>query len=288
MWSDKESSEDYLNFGEVSQLAVDVLTTKDMLPVSIGIFGNWGAGKSSLLKLIEQKLEQDDKDWIVINFDSWLYQGYDDARAALLEVIATELTKAAEGNSTLISKTKRLLSRVDGFRAMGLLAEGTALMAGLPTGGLLSRGIGALRNITDGIQSQEEYEALGNIAKEGKETACGLIKPQTKKSPPQQIDAFRKEYGEILEELGKPLIVVIDNLDRCLPANAIHTLEVTCPHDQIQHSVSNVGIFILRMTLSPARCKFRRCLIIQRGVRAAFVIILPPVINNFPGMNDIA
>jgi ABC-type polysaccharide/polyol phosphate transport system ATPase subunit len=82
MWSDKESSEDYLNFGEVSQLAVDVLTTENMLPVSIGIFGNWGAGKSSLLKLIEQKLEQDDKDWIVINFDSWLYQGYDDTRAA--------------------------------------------------------------------------------------------------------------------------------------------------------------------------------------------------------------
>lgn len=68
-------------------------------------------------------------------------RGYDDTRAALLEVIATELTKAAEGNSALISKTKRLLSRVDGFRAMGLLAEGTALMAGLPTGGLLSRGL---------------------------------------------------------------------------------------------------------------------------------------------------
>lgn len=225
MWSDKESSEDYLNFGEVSQLAVDVLTTENMLPVSIGIFGNWGAGKSSLLKLIEQKLEQDDKDWIVINFDSWLYQGYDDARAALLEVIATALTKAAGGNTTLISKAKRLLSRVDGFRAMGFLAEGAALFAGVPTGGLLSRGIGAFRNATDGIQSQEEYEVLGNLAKEGKEKAGGLIKPEAKKSPPQQIDAFRQEYGEILEELGKPLIVVIDNLDRCLPANAIHTLE---------------------------------------------------------------
>lgn len=225
MWSDKESSEDYLNFGEVSQLAVDVLTTEGMLPVSIGIFGNWGAGKSSLLKLIEQKLEQDDKDWIVINFDSWLYQGYDDARAALLEVIATALTKAADGNATLTSKAKRLLSRVDGFRAMGLLVEGAALFAGVPTGGLLSRGIGALRNVSDGIQSQEEYETLGNLATEGKEKAGGLIKPEAKKSPPQQIDAFRKEYGEILEELGKPLIVVIDNLDRCLPANAIHTLE---------------------------------------------------------------
>ena len=47
MWSDKESNEDYLNFGEVSNLAVDILTTPDMLPVSIGVFGNWGAGKSS-------------------------------------------------------------------------------------------------------------------------------------------------------------------------------------------------------------------------------------------------
>ncbi|MFE8048955.1 MULTISPECIES: KAP family P-loop NTPase fold protein [Brenneria] len=225
MWSDKESSEDYLNFGEVSQLAVDVLITEGMLPVSIGIFGNWGAGKSSLLKLIEKKLEQDDKDWIVINFDSWLYQGYDDARAALLEIIATALTKAADGNATLTSKAKGLLSRVDGFRAMGLLAEGAALLAGVPTGGFLSKGIGALKNITHGIQSQEEYEALGNLAKEGKEKTASLLKPEAKKSPPQQIDAFRKEYGEILDELGKPLIVVIDNLDRCLPANAIHTLE---------------------------------------------------------------
>ena len=84
MWSDTESEKDYLNFGEVSQLAVDILTANGMLPVSIGVFGNWGAGKSSLLKLIEHHLEKNEKNWIVINFDAWLYQGYDDARAALL------------------------------------------------------------------------------------------------------------------------------------------------------------------------------------------------------------
>lgn len=75
MWSDTESEKDYLNFGEVSQLAVDILTADGMLPVSVGVFGNWGVGKSSLLKLIEEKLEQDKKDWIVIRFDAWLYQG---------------------------------------------------------------------------------------------------------------------------------------------------------------------------------------------------------------------
>jgi predicted KAP-like P-loop ATPase len=225
MWSDTESDKDYLNFGEVSQLAVDILTADGMLPVSVGVFGNWGAGKSSLLKLIEEKLEQDDKNWIVIKFDAWLYQGYDDARAALLEVIATALTEAADGNASLAAKTKKLLARVDGFRAMGLLAEGAALLAGVPTGGLIARSVGALGGAADGIQDQEEYETLGKTAKEAKEQAGGLLRPETKRSPPQQIDAFRKEYGEILEELGKPLVVVIDNLDRCLPTNAIHTLE---------------------------------------------------------------
>lgn len=225
MWSDTESEKDYLNFGEVSQLAINILTADGMLPVSVGVFGNWGAGKSSLLKLIEKKLEQDEKDWIVIKFDAWLYQGYDDARAALLEVIATALTEAASGNASLATKAKKLLARVDGFRAMGLVAEGAALFAGIPTGGLIARGVGTLKSAVDGIQGQEEYENLGKAANEAKEQAGGLLKPEAKKSPPQQIDAFRKEYGEILDELGKPLVVVIDNLDRCLPTNAIHTLE---------------------------------------------------------------
>lgn len=69
-------------------------------------------------------------------------------------------------------------------------------MAGLPTGGLLSRGISALRNITDGTQSLEEYEALGNIVKEGKETAGDLIKPQTKKVPLSRLMPFVRNMGK--------------------------------------------------------------------------------------------
>ena len=226
MWSDKESNSDYLNFGEASQVAVEILAADGMLPVSIGVFGNWGAGKSSLLALIERKLKDDeDKDWIVIRFDAWLYQGYDDVRTALLEIIATTLIEAAKGNENLITKTKKLLARVDGFRAMGLLAEGAASLAGIPATGLIARSVGALGSVIDGIQGREEYESPDRTSGEVREQTVGLLKPEIKRSPPQQIDAFRKEYGEILEELGKPLVVVVDNLDRCLPTNAIHTLE---------------------------------------------------------------
>lgn len=230
MWSDKESNKDYLNFGEVSNLAVDILMAPDMLPVSIGIFGNWGAGKSSLLRLIEQQIEKQDQKYIVINFDAWLYQGYDDARVSLLEVIARKLDATAKGNETLLQKTKNLLSRVNTFRAMGLLAEGIALAHGAPTGGLFYKGVSAIEKVLSSFQGKDginkkDFQDLQKTAKEGMETFNGLIKKVPPTTPPQQIDVFRKEYGEILREIGKPLIVIIDNLDRCLPANAIHTLE---------------------------------------------------------------
>lgn len=51
MWADVESNIDYLNFGEVSSLAVDILKSENMLPVSIGIFGNWGLENHHYLKL---------------------------------------------------------------------------------------------------------------------------------------------------------------------------------------------------------------------------------------------
>jgi len=58
MWPDKESEKDYLNFGEVSSLAVDILTSSNMLPVSIGVFGNWGAGIFSIKKCYPSVIPQ--------------------------------------------------------------------------------------------------------------------------------------------------------------------------------------------------------------------------------------
>ncbi len=236
VWADRESEIDYLNFGEVSKMTVDILTAPGMLPISIGIFGNWGAGKSSLLKLVEKELKElkdsngKDEKYILVNFDAWLYQGYDDARISILEIIATELNEAAKDNKTLLEKTKGLLGRINIFRALGWAAEGFALLHGVPTGGLLARGIGSTQKLfeaaSEGPQiTQEDYQNLTKEAQEGKDAVTGLIKDSPKITPPQQIAAFRKEYSEVLAELKRPLIVIIDNLDRCLPSNAIHTLE---------------------------------------------------------------
>jgi predicted KAP-like P-loop ATPase len=224
MWSDFESSVDYLNFGEVSSLAVDILKSNNMLPVSIGVFGNWGAGKSSLLKIIEKQISDEcGEEILVVNFDAWLYQGYDDARAALLEVIATKLNEAAQGDEGVVKKTFNLFNRVDKVRALGLTIEGVALAHGISTGGLVSRGLNAVKDIFNNGINEDNYQ---NSMKLGSEIAkLGLIKDKELSTPPQQINLFRNEYNDILKSLNKKLIVFIDNLDRCLPHNAIQTLE---------------------------------------------------------------
>ncbi|MBE9045544.1 KAP family P-loop domain protein [Pleurocapsales cyanobacterium LEGE 10410] len=237
MWADRESEIDYLNFSEISEQAVDVITAPGMLPISLGVFGNWGAGKSTLLKLIEKDLRTSEglssrkkKEYILVNFNAWRYQGYDDSRAALLEVIGAELNKEAKDNEPLHKKTKNLLARINIFRILGFGAEGLALAHGVPTGGFLARIFGATQNLVDSVQEEKkltgsEYQDLEKLAKDGKETMGEFFKDTPQITPPQQIAAFQKEYSEILKELDSTLVVFIDNLDRCLPRNAIQTLE---------------------------------------------------------------
>ena len=69
---------------------VDVISgltkSPNLLPATIGVFGDWGSGKSSLLKMVASELTTNENN-LVLTFNGWLFEGYDDAKAALMETI---------------------------------------------------------------------------------------------------------------------------------------------------------------------------------------------------------
>lgn len=223
MWADTETETDFLNYSEVAELVSELIANPDLLPLSLGVFGGWGVGKSSTLRLVEVELAKDANRYCVIKFDAWLYQDFDNARAALMSVIAAALLKASP--PSFLGKAKSLFGRVNKLRALGLLVEGGAALYGIPTFGVVSRGAAALGDALAGNADDKDVAAIKEAATEVKTEGRELLREAPSREPPEEIEAFRKEFGEVLAGLDRTLVVFIDNLDRCLPANAIQTLE---------------------------------------------------------------
>ena len=225
MWSDKESKIDFLNFNEAAESIKDLITEKELMPISVGVFGDWGAGKSTILELTKASLETDEQEYIQVHFDAWTFQGYDDAKAALLETIASTLVKKAADDKNLSAKAKEFAGRIDKIRLMGLLMDGGAALAGIPTIGGIQKIMGLFSGGDDGELDVDDVKGAVDGAKDVAKKNKGLIKDKKSFSPPKEIKEFRKAYSDLLKEFDKPLIVYVDNLDRCSPFNAISTLE---------------------------------------------------------------
>ena len=232
MWPDNETERDYLNFASVSDTVAEIIVQAAGRPISIGVSGAWGTGKSSMIKLIQVSLSQPDRcppdtRFVFVDFNAWLYQGYDDARAALMEVIANKLVAIAEAEAKPAAKAKALLARVNWLRAAKLVASSTVAMSlGLPPTGLIGQlwGIGrrAFTEEPDSDALQECQDALAKASQQASSLLNPAIEPT---SPPKEIQALRDTFEDALAELDVTLVVLVDDLDRCLPETTISTLE---------------------------------------------------------------
>jgi len=55
--SDNETKVDMLSNKAIAKTVADVIRECDNRPISIGIHGDWGAGKSSILLMVKDELE---------------------------------------------------------------------------------------------------------------------------------------------------------------------------------------------------------------------------------------
>lgn len=231
MWHDIETTEDLLNFTVIAETAAELIRESAEHPLSIGVSGSWGTGKSSLVKMIGASLKKADGNagkYVFLEFNAWLYQGYDDARMALLQAVADKLLAEAEARMSQVDKAREFLKRVNWLRVGKLLAP---TVTGALLGGTLGGPIGALFGAVGGLckagtePSADDIEKVKEAYAALEPELAGLLKDREDKSIPQEIQELRRSFEDLLASLDVTLVVLVDDLDRCLPNTAISTLE---------------------------------------------------------------
>lgn len=219
MWADNETTKDFLNYEMHANLIKEYVTNPHLLPLTIGVFGDWGSGKSSIMRMLEQKLESDEK-ILTIYFNSWLFEGYEDAKVSLLENIILELSKGKTLSEEAKSKVLQLLSRIDFLKLTsdGVKKYGKNVIDIIATGG-----IGTAIEAGFSMLNKDKLEILKNI---DISTLDKYIKDEQENTSKTTIKSFKDDFAKLIELTAYDSVVIfIDDLDRCLPERVIDTLE---------------------------------------------------------------
>lgn len=220
--ADNETAIDYLYYESVAKTVVKLIAERAGEPLTVGLHGDWGAGKSSTLLMIEQAYAGDDRT-LCVRFNGWLFEGYDDAKAVLIETIVAALIEKRPTVAKVKEKAVEVLKSVNWLKTARTLG-GMALTfaTGLPNGDLI-QGLG---KIAQGVLTNPKDFLTGEMLNRVLDGAAEHFKNEPADGAPQRMHAFRKDFEELLEAADiDRLVVLIDDLDRCLPATAIATLE---------------------------------------------------------------
>lgn len=222
---DNETKIDLLNNEAIAATIIKLLRDRPEQPLTVGVHGDWGAGKSSVLEMIEAGFEGQEEA-LCLKFNGWRFQGFEDAKIALIEGIVTGLIEKRPILAKAGEAVKAVFRRIDWLK-VAKKAGGLAFTAfsGIPTPDQIQTIVSMLDGIFSNpaeVASKANIETVINEAK-------GLLKPKKDNDStnvPEEINAFRKAFDELLEKAGvEQLVVLIDDLDRCLPDTAIETLE---------------------------------------------------------------
>ncbi|MCF6346059.1 MAG: KAP family NTPase [Thiomicrorhabdus sp.] len=182
-----------------------VLSTSD--PLVICIDAPWGQGKTTFLRMWKQDLKNNGIP--TLYFNAWESDFSDDALVCLIGEISSEIKELSKTGdlskaSEYLEKTKKL--------GVALLKRTVPVVAKIGTAGALD-----LDKITE--------QALSGLAE-------SIAKEQIEKyeSSKNSIEAFREAISGLAASMSnadtpKPLVFIIDELDRCRPSFSIEILE---------------------------------------------------------------
>lgn len=177
-------------------------------PFTLGVYGEWGTGKTSAMGLLKALLDQNQ--YPTCWFDAWKYEGQDNLLFPLFKSIETQ----CKPQKADIREAKKIAAVIG-------LAIGNQLLlrASLPSIWTFKK----LSNFYDESFQSKLETWTDNASKLG--------------------EYFSKFVCDLVEEKGgQPLIIFIDDLDRCLPDRAIALLESIKNFLSVPNCVFVIGV----------------------------------------------
>lgn len=236
MWLDNASDIDILFYGPYAKLISSIAEDKINSPLTIGVFGLWGAGKSTLLNLIEHQLNEDDANVTCVKINAWMFEGYEDAKIALMETLLKELCQENKFKKVK-NGIKNLLSRINLFKvATSAISLGASVTASVATGNALPF-VMSLPRTAEGAMNA--IKKISDNAENIKETYLNeeTSDPQNE-SIVDNIRKFRTEFeGMIKSAKVDNVVIIVDDLDRCTPERIIDTLEAIKLFLSVPHTI---------------------------------------------------
>ncbi|WP_324276954.1 KAP family P-loop NTPase fold protein [Blastococcus brunescens] len=217
-----------MGFDELVDELVVALTTPNLLPLTVGILGDWGSGKSSLLRITRRELEAETDEngmcpYLCVDFSPWLYEDYEDVKTALMRQVLEACRARATAPEALetverLGRFARLLGRQS--RTVGRLALTAApaalpLVLGMPDMGLADATTSAVQGVAQAV-APLATDALKDEAE-----------PPAENDEIRDLPAFRDEFKKLIASLDgvDAAVVFVDDLDRCLPETVVDTFE---------------------------------------------------------------
>ena len=222
MWSDNETTTDLIGFRVHAELVRSVVTDPGLLPVVLGVFGDWGGGKSSIMRMLEEDLDTEaHEDVACLYFNGWMFEDYEDAKSALLSSILIQLGEHKRFGPKVKDRVVALLKRVKWMEVakLGVKHVGVPIAAGLITGGAATLPALAASLVIGGKKSDSDENKDGA-------TWSSLIRDKPGEPDLLEVRKSREDFADMLDQTDiRSLVILIDDLDRCLPPRIIETLE---------------------------------------------------------------
>ncbi len=187
-------SEDRFDFKDYAQILANIIIETEKLPFVIGIFGEWGTGKTSMMWMIHDILK-DRSDLRSVWFNPWKYDNKEELWHALIQTILLSILEDDKAKRN--RKLAKLISKL-GKECTWVIFKKVVSSA---TSGLISDG-----TIEGAKNKLFEQDTMYH----------------------RHINHFEEDFPKIIKEyLGNQgkLLVFVDDLDRCIPENAITVLE---------------------------------------------------------------